>query len=506
MHGNSLSASAALIAGLLALAGPSLADPPYIYGLHDPGGEGHMGANKGWIVFTVEIGSNPDNMIGGNYSTYANQGYGVIVRLNNGYGSAGTIPHDSQYDNFATRCANYIKASSGVNYWIIGNEPNLPREWPGNVNGNPSTGQPITVARYVSCYIKCYNQIKAVASNAKICPAPAGTWSPPWPGQGIEGFVDYWVNCLNGIGASRIDGLILHAYTHGCDLALVTNTAKMGPPYQDIYYHFFVYRNYMTAIPADMRTKPVLITECDQNIECADNATPRQTWANVNSGWVREIYKEINNWNSANSQKIRCVALFRWPTVSEGEFTFGISGLNGVIQDFEQACALGYKWGNAPPAAPTGLTATASPGQVSLTWNASPNAASYRIKRATAFAGPYSVIASRTTTSYTNTGLTNGTTYYYVVSAVNDGGESPNSAPVSARPAIKGDLDFDGDVDMDDFGLFQVCFTGSGIVQSDPNCATSRLDSDDDVDGADLAIFQSCLSGPNVPAEADCAP
>src|SRR5690606_5906239 len=132
--------------------------------------------------------------------------------------------------------------------------------------------------------------------------------------------------------------------------------------------------------------------------------------------------------------KIRCVALFRWPMVSEGEFTFGISALNGVIQDFQQACALGYKWGNAPPAAPTGLTATAGPGQVALTWNASANATSYRVKRATSPGGPYGVIATRTTTSYTNTGLTNGTTYYYVVSALNDGGESPNSAPVSARP------------------------------------------------------------------------
>ena len=62
-----------------------------------------------------------------------------------------------------------------------------------------------------------------------------------------------------------------------------------------------------------MSTKQVLITECDQNIECADGASPRHTWANVNSGWVRAIYNEINNWNAANSQKIRCVIMFRWP-------------------------------------------------------------------------------------------------------------------------------------------------------------------------------------------------
>jgi NAD(P)-dependent dehydrogenase (short-subunit alcohol dehydrogenase family) len=50
--------------------------------------------------------------------------------------------------------------------------------------------------------------------------------------------------------------------------------------------------------------------------------------------------------------------------------------------------------------------------------------------------GPYTAIATGVTaTSYTNTGLTNGTAYYYVVSAVNAYGESSNSAQVSATPA-----------------------------------------------------------------------
>ena len=406
----------------------------YIYGIHDPGGEGNMGANKGWIVWTEAIGSDPTNYSGGNYSSWSNNGYGVIVRLNNGYGSDGTIPYDSQYDNFAQRCANYVAASSGVDYWIIGNETNLPREWPGNVNGDPNTGQPITVARYVSCYNKCHTKIKAVRPSARLIPSPSGTWAPPYPAQGIEGFLDYWVNTLNAIGASKIDALALHAYTHGCDPALVTSTQKMGPPYQDIYYHFYVYRNYMNAIPSGMRTRPVYITECDQNIECADGSWPRRAWYNSNNGWVRAIYAEINGWNNANSQKIRCVALFRWQPASEGEYTFSFSDLAGVVADFQQAVAYGYRWSTSPPAAPTGLTATAGDAQVALTWNASATASSYKVKRATTSGGPYTVVATPTTTSHTDTGLTNGTTYYYVVSAVNASGESANSSQVSATP------------------------------------------------------------------------
>ncbi len=88
----------------------------------------------------------------------------------------------------------------------------------------------------------------------------------------------------------------------------------------------------------------------------------------------------------------------------------------------------------SPPAAPTGLTATPGNAQVALTWTASAGATSYNVKRATVSGGPYAVVASPASTSYTNTGLTNGTTYYYVVSAVNGGGESPNSAQVSATP------------------------------------------------------------------------
>ncbi len=88
----------------------------------------------------------------------------------------------------------------------------------------------------------------------------------------------------------------------------------------------------------------------------------------------------------------------------------------------------------AIPPVPTGLTATPGNTQVSLSWNASSGAASYNVKRATVSGGPYNTIASPTSTSYTNTGLTNGTTYFYVVSAVNAAGQSGNSSQVSATP------------------------------------------------------------------------
>ncbi|MCZ8520327.1 MULTISPECIES: endo-1,4-beta-xylanase [Paenibacillus] len=89
----------------------------------------------------------------------------------------------------------------------------------------------------------------------------------------------------------------------------------------------------------------------------------------------------------------------------------------------------------APPA-PAGLTASAGNAQASLSWSASAGAASYTVKRAATSGGPYTTVAAGVTgTSYTDTGLTNGTTYYYVVTAVNEAGSSPSTAPVSVTPA-----------------------------------------------------------------------
>jgi fibronectin type 3 domain-containing protein len=88
------------------------------------------------------------------------------------------------------------------------------------------------------------------------------------------------------------------------------------------------------------------------------------------------------------------------------------------------------------PAAPTGLTATAGSNQVALSWTASIGTTSYNVKRSTVSGGPYTTIASGVTaTSYTDTTALNGTTYYYVVSAVNASGESSNSSQVSATPS-----------------------------------------------------------------------
>ena len=86
------------------------------------------------------------------------------------------------------------------------------------------------------------------------------------------------------------------------------------------------------------------------------------------------------------------------------------------------------------PTPPTGLTAIPGDGQVSLSWIGSSGATNYNIKRSTSSSGTYTTVTNTASTSVVNTGLTDGTTYYFEVSALNTSGESANSGWVSAKP------------------------------------------------------------------------
>ncbi|MFC5470742.1 endo-1,4-beta-xylanase [Cohnella suwonensis] len=117
-------------------------------------------------------------------------------------------------------------------------------------------------------------------------------------------------------------------------------------------------------------------------------------------------------------------------------YDYVVSAVNGAGESANSAQASAKPSAPTVPAAPTGLTATAGNAQVALSWTVSSGATSYTVKRAPTSGGPFANVATGVTaTSYTNTGLTNGTTYFYVVSAANSAGESANSAQVSATPS-----------------------------------------------------------------------
>jgi beta-lactamase superfamily II metal-dependent hydrolase len=92
-----------------------------------------------------------------------------------------------------------------------------------------------------------------------------------------------------------------------------------------------------------------------------------------------------------------------------------------------------------PPTAPTNLTAGASKRKINLSWTASTDnvgVTGYQVWRSSSAAGPFSQIATTTGTTYTNTGLTSGSTWYSQVKATDAAGNisaASNTASATAR-------------------------------------------------------------------------
>ena len=200
-------------------------------------------------------------------------------------------------------------------------------------------------------------------------------------------------------------------------------------------------------------TKPVLplplesIEEPSTLPAAPSNVTP--TWATMLNGWFKLTWTDnATNETGFTIQSYNGSTWSTYGTVAANATTYTRTGLNMPSGPYTlRVIATGSAGDSAPsnqvtlsipapPAGPTGLTATPGTGQVVLSWNTVTGATSYNISRATASGGPYSVIKyNNAGTTYTNTGLTAGTTYYYKVCYnVTNTGSSTYSAPVSATP------------------------------------------------------------------------
>lgn len=314
-------------------------ESPYIFGIHDKGGEYLMAekGRKGWLLITEEVGRNPYDFNGKSYTDLESAGYGVIVRLNHGYNMSGnypgTIPErdasGQSYQEFAVRCGNFVEHSSGCHIWIIANEMNHPAERPGN-----PPGQVITPAMYADCFKRCYAEIhrRPGHANDQVVTGAIGPWNPgtTYPGNERGDWVKYLADVLALVG-NQCDGIALHTYSHGHEPGRITALSTMNPPFNDRYYEFRAYRQFMEAIPASMRGLPVYITETNQYYP----------WRAENTGWVQAAYAEIDRWNQdPTHQKIRCLLLYRWSRDDQWSF----ADIREVQDDFRAALDHDYRW------------------------------------------------------------------------------------------------------------------------------------------------------------------
>jgi fibronectin type 3 domain-containing protein len=128
-----------------------------------------------------------------------------------------------------------------------------------------------------------------------------------------------------------------------------------------------------------------------------------------------------------------------------------------------------------PPAAPTGLTATAaSTSQINLSWSSSSGATSYKIQRSTDGTN-FSPLATVGTTTYSDTGLNAGTLYYYRVLASNAAGDSAPSGVVSAVTAGASQLAISGPTQATAGTGFSVTVTAQGTTGNTATGYTGKI-------------------------------
>jgi fibronectin type 3 domain-containing protein len=122
------------------------------------------------------------------------------------------------------------------------------------------------------------------------------------------------------------------------------------------------------------------------------------------------------------------------PLTNGTAYYYVVAASNGSCWSADSAVASGTPE-CVPPSVPGTLTATPGDGQVSLTWAASTGGATtYTIWRKTGATGTYASVGTATSTTYIDTLLVNGTTYYYRITSGNGSCDSSYNTEQSATP------------------------------------------------------------------------
>lgn len=141
-------------------------------------------------------------------------------------------------------------------------------------------------------------------------------------------------------------------------------------------------------------------------------------------------------------------------------------GPNPDLGCYEESYGGSGGGGGTTLSAPGGLVATGGDQRVSLSWQSVSGATGYYVYRSTSQNGTYSKRTSSAVsgTSYADTGLTNGTTYWYRVTATAGSTESAQSAAASATPTTTTVQTYtiSGKVTLSGSGLSGVLVAGGG--------------------------------------------
>jgi autotransporter-associated beta strand protein len=222
-----------------------------------------------------------------------------------------------------------------------------------------------------------------------------------------------------------------------------TNYADTSLPMATTYYYQVFANNADGNSPvsntAHAATQPAQPPATPSGLTATGVATNQ-----INLTWIDNSTNEdgFNLERSSNGGNYSSLAMLAADTT-----TYADTNLSAGTTYFYRVLAFRSCWGNSaystpasattlvPPApvTPVGLVAIPGNGKINLSWLTASGASSYNLKRATSSSGETNLVFTAGTT-YTDAGVVNGVTYYYVVSAVNAGGEGNNSREASATP------------------------------------------------------------------------
>lgn len=506
------------------------ADSPYLYGIHwwgyTPGQPVDAGAcqlldcntHAGWDVETVLTNGpswwGPAHFAGLYTNLYGSKNTTIITRLDYDWGQ--TVPYDRpSWPSEVVSAVNILR--HGCHIWILGNEPNL------TIEGNSWPAQRITPTAYAQIYRDVRNAVHTSAYNSPAgphivliaAPSPGGPVTFPGGERWIDGN-DWLGQVIDNIPNDEIDGFAIHAYGGG---GAVND------------FHQSYVEQLQLIDSKNCRNKPAYITEWNM---VSNETTMAQ--------FTRDCFADLNTWNSnPDNHNIRCLCWFvydsdqqaggGWDNYSieyyrdHGDQTY--PDPRDLYRAFEETVDLRY---------PAGVSGTPNLGTIAR-WpesfspatierhspdndtftvrNAGNGTMSYTITDAANWlaAAPDSGTGSGETDTimllYNTDQLAAGSYNATVTISSNEADNSPQTISINLTvdpsPYALADFDEDGDVDQQDFGRFQACYTGPGVAQNAHNCFNAKLDGDDDVDIGDFGVFQRCMTGEDRPADPNCA-
>lgn len=539
--------------GLLFMsAASSLADSPWLYGIHwygDPAVAQVEAMTGGRGIWSLEIVQTNSDLWWTaawqrdyRFNAMVQRGHSLLVRIERNWGE--TIPFPQNLAAYLVAVQQSAAELAGVcHIWQIGNEMNILAEW---------GGQPLSPQEYVTRFKQIRSAIRGVASPLGEQLVLLGPVSPGDAVAGVRhmGGNEYLDAMCSLLEPNDVDGFALHAYA-----APWHSAADSRSEFQAAYIaQLAVLRERGFA------SKPVFITEWARAVD------PLDDWHEAQSaGFLHGALVDLHAWNQtpgAHAISAACWFIYAYDAGAWRNFsieylrTLHSPGLNTDLWDaFQYACTLDLPAGAATPppvgmtsALPTGVNVAATANvstssgngalaidgivSVASKWTSAPTPGLHWLqldlpgpRRATGFvvrhagaagepayfnttalavetraeAGAawridalvYNAAAANTTArSYLTPQRIRGVRLLIADPGIDAYARIPEFE-VYAAP-VSADFDNDGDFDGDDLMAFEFCLGGPGEAYPPGSyCLPGDLDADFDVDLADLAALQA---------------